>query len=189
MGGVEKVRKIQGLRYLLPASFLMGLMLAMSFPVNVAAEEGDGGKRRYCLIVPPEVKRAAEKGAVVVVPGGADKSGVPAPAHDISFFKGNIGKFGVGAPNCFTLSPQDKITEQVGPNMVYSNLNGYVEALNGDLEIRPFFPSAGYFNRTSRGGKSAVALGVGVKGPGTAPEGEESGGASAGLSLMIGFGF
>jgi hypothetical protein len=100
-------------------------------------------------------------------------------------------KVGIGTPDCFAIGQQDKRVHSFAhPDMMYRNLNGYVEALSGDLEIRPFFPTAGYFNRVSREGKSAVALGVGVMGgPATALQQQPPSSPSAGVSLMIGFGF
>jgi hypothetical protein len=73
--------------------------------------------------------------------------------------------------------------------MLSSDPIGYAEALEGEFEKRKFFPSVGYFSRASKDGNSAVAVGVGLKGPSGSISGDPQGNPSAGVSLMIGFGF
>ena len=81
---------------------------------------------------------------------------VPAGGGQASFYSGKVEKVGLGAPDCFQTGIREKKTSFAGNDMIYRDLNGYVEALNGDLEIRPFFPSVGYFNRASKDGKSVT---------------------------------
>jgi len=159
-------------------------------PAGVKAKAGGSGKTRFCLVIPPEIKKSANIQPRTVMPVRGSTAS-EAAGKRISFFSGKMEKLGVGAPDCFDIGTRSKKAALVGPDAVYSDLNGYVDALNGELEVESFFPSVGYFNRASRGNKSAVAFGVGLKGPSGNPGDRDEGSRnpSAGVSLMFGFGF
>lgn len=166
----------------------VAVLLAVLFPAAAVADEGSSGKPRFCLIIPPDVKKAADTAPRVAlvkpVRDSASKN-----SGNTSFFSGKAEKVGVGAPDCFQIGSGDERKSFAGNEMIYRDLNGYVEALNGDLEIRPFFPSVGYFNRASKDGTAGFAIGLGLKGPAEDPDVEAARNPSAGISLMFGFGF
>lgn len=165
----------------------VAVLLSVLFPAAAVADEA-GRKPRFCLIIPPDVKRAANTAPTAPLAEpvrAANGKG----SERYSFFSGKMEKVGVGAPDCFQIGSGDRKKLYAGPDMIYRDLNGYVEALNGDLEIRPFFPSVGYFNRASKDGTSGIAVGMGLKGPTESPHEEGARNPSAGISLMFGFGF
>ncbi len=150
---------------------------------------GEGvGKSKACLIIPPDIKKA-----VAARTGGLVRTADPmAPATGgrvVSFFKGKMEKFGVGTPDSFRIGSKAQARPVAGAQMLSSDPIGYSEAMEGDFEQGNFFPTVGYFNRASRDGTSAIAVGVGLKGPSGSPDGDPPGNPSAGVALMIGFGF
>jgi len=187
-------RKIMGMKRMSKAKrsglqFFVGgciaVLLSVLVPAAAIADDDGVSKTRYCLIIPPQVKAAANT---------PPKTALAEPVREgtagrKSFFSGKMEKVGVGTPDCFQIGSGDGKKSYAGSEMIYRDLNGYVEALNGDLEIRPFFPSVGYFNRASKDGSSGMAVGLGFKGPAEAPGEESSRNPSAGVSLMFGFGF
>jgi hypothetical protein len=150
---------------------------------------GEGvGKSKACLIIPPDIKKA-----VAARTGGLVRTADPmAPATGgrvVSFFKGKAEKFGIGTPDSFRIRPKAQAGPVAGAEMLSSDPIGYAEAMEGEIEQGNFFPTVGYFNRASRDGTSAVAVGVGLKGPSGSSDGDPPGNPSAAVSLMIGFGF
>jgi len=165
----------------------IAILLSVTFPAAAVAGE-PGRNPRFCLIIPPDVKRAADTAPRTPLAEPVRK-GDPEGGSKKTFFSGKMEKMGVGAPDCFQVGSGDRKKSYAGSEMMYRDLNGYVEALNGDLEIRPFFPSVGYFNRASKDGTSGFAVGLGLKGPAEDPDEEGTRNPSAGVSLMFGFGF
>jgi hypothetical protein len=182
--GMERMSEAKRFGMLLFVCGCISLLLSTLIPAAATADDDGVRKTRYCLIIPPQVKAAANTPprtplAEPVREGTAVKK---------SFFSGKVEKVG-GTPDCFQIGSGDRKKSYAGSEMIYRDLNGYVEALNGDLEIRPFFPSMGYFNRSSKDGTSGMAVGLGFKGPAEYPDEGGARNPSAGVSLMFGFGF
>jgi hypothetical protein len=160
-------------------------------PYRADAGSDGVGKSKFCLIIPPEIKKAADTkgGGLVRAIGPMTAATSASDGKIVSFFNGKMEKLGVGTPDCFRISPMDQPGSVTEAQMLSSDPVGYSEALDGEFELRSFFPSVGYFNRASSDGTSAVAVGIGLKGPSGTLGGVPEGNPSAGVSLMFGFGF
>lgn len=152
-----------------------------------AEKKGEGVK--FCVIIRPEVKEAAS-GNVGIARAVPEALARVSGQKNESFFKGKMGKLGFGAPDCFFIENRDAADSATGELAIYGPGNHVVEGLEGARETRGFFPSAGYYSRSSQDGKMGVAFGVGFGN--SAPSSWEDKGAGAPeakVSLMLGFGF
>jgi hypothetical protein len=98
-------------------------------------------------------------------------------------------KLGFGAPKCFFINDQIQNNPVVGSQALHADPFDYIESLASEREGRDFFPSAGFFSRSSQEGRIGMALGLGLSGASPSPWEHEAPTPGAKAALMFGIGF
>lgn len=166
---------------ILSAVFMLGVL-----PVDAVAGHDETTGPRFCVIIKPEIKEAAEKNVDVGMVKPASDPLAPMTSGKIKdFFTGSMKKVGFGAPECFFINNQTVI----GAQALHADPYDYLEGLASEREGRDFFPSAGFFSRTSQEGRIGMALGLGLSGSSPSPWEQEAPTPGAKAALMFGIGF
>jgi hypothetical protein len=167
----------------LGAVFILGIL-----PVDAVAGHDETTGPRFCVVLKPELKKAAEVNVGMVKPA-SDPLAPMISGKIRNFFTGSMQKLGFGAPKCFFINDQIQNNPVVGSQALHADPFDYIESLASEREGRDFFPSAGFFSRSSQEGRIGMALGLGLSGASPSPLEQEtpSPGVKAGLMFGIGF--
>jgi hypothetical protein len=165
-----------------------GVVLAPSAKAAGSDLSATVGKKKFCVIIRPlSPGNRNVDSRPLVQDDSSSSTDVDGPL--VSFFKGQVKKVGFGAPKSFA------VTQVAAPNLMGNKLSAS-EAADPAIQdqIRRdancFFPSLGYYSRTSQNGNQAVALGVGLRGPDPADGGKELPTTpDASVAVMVGFAF
>ena len=165
-------------------------LTALTVPVSAFA--GDSGKndisgRKFCVVLRPDVKPSPGTEKILVGEPAADTGSVRG-IGSTSFFEGTVQKLGFGTPDCFFINGQIKSNPVTGDEGLHAGPDERLEAIATERHGRDFFPTAGFFNRTSFGNRGGLAIGAGLAGS-SSLEGDEGTTPQAKVSLMFGFGF
>lgn len=144
-----------------------------------AVSSADG--RKFCLINPPRAEKTTTGHKADIRAKTGPFSRVSS-GRILTFFTGKMEKLGVGTPQCFFINAPPTVDPTAG-------IDEITEDPFERVEKRSFFPSVGYFKRSSVNSRQSIAIGVGLDRSSPSPESLEEGGAEGKVSLMVGFGF
>jgi hypothetical protein len=176
------------IRYYVISGIFATILALGLIPVDAAAGHDEATGPRFCLIIKPEIKEAAQVNVGMVKP--ASDPLAPLTSGKIKdFFTGSMTKLGFGVPKCFFINDQIKNNPVVGSLALHADPYDFLEGLESERAGRDFFPNAGFFSRSSQEGRIGMALGLGFSGASPSPLEQEalSPGIKAGLMFGIGF--
>ncbi|MFC1657539.1 hypothetical protein ACFL2P_03100 [Candidatus Moduliflexota bacterium] len=177
---------IKGCNYIVSMFFVSFVFIPA---LALAGESGskDISGRKFCVILRPDLKPSPEAERILV----GEPAGDIKPLKEFgkaSFFEGSVQKLGFGAPDCFFINRQIKSNPVTGNEGLHAGPAERLEAMATEREGRDFFPTVGFFNRTSFGRGGGLAVGAGLAGSSLLEE-EEGTKPEAKVSVMFGFGF